>query len=562
MKVLAVDVGDRYLGLAACDGPAAMAQPLFTITRRGGREDFEEVAALARERGAERIVVGVPLMKDGTRTKQAESIAAFAKGLERIAGLPVDLWDERHTSQEATRQLAAVGVSGDERREREHAVAAALLLDSYLATHRAPAPAQSAQSLNGAAALLTEAQREALRQVADAAAALGMPAHLVGGPVRDLLLGRAPAELDCVIEGDALAVAERLAASGTPRRIHEAFGTVTVTLTNSAGALEIDLATARRERYPRPGALPVVEPAALDEDLRRRDFSINAMAARLAPDGLGAIADPFGGAADLAARTIRILHGASFDDDPTRIFRAVQLEVRLGFRMDAETEAQAKDAIARGALATLSGERLGAAVLRVLGEGGATVVERLDDLGVWQAVGWAGGAEPVSWLRAAEASEAMAEVNVVRFRLAALVAGLPPEKRAALGSGWGLERETRAVFEALSQVDEVSVLLTADKRPSEIAARVDRLPPEVVLLAGAMTNETARPTAERYLRVWRHVKPELTGDDLQRLGIERGPRLGEALRALRAAKLDSEVSTRADEEAWVRRLLESDGRNG
>lgn len=540
-----------------------MSQPLFTLLRRGGREDFEEVAALARERGAERIVVGLPLSRAGTHTKQSESITAFAKGLERIAGLPVELWDERHTSQDATRLLSAVGVTGDEQREREHAVAAALMLDDYLAAQRHQSAQPDARTLQGAAELLTEAQREALRQVADAAAAEGVTAYLVGGPVRDFLLGRTPAELDCVIEGDALAVGERLAASGARRRVHASFGTVTVWLTTDAGEVEVDLATARRERYPRPGALPVVEPAPLAEDLRRRDFTINAIAARLTPDGLGEMLDPFGGAADLAAHKLRILHAASFDDDPTRLFRAVQFEVRFGCRMDAETESQARASIARGALATLSGERLGAAVLRALGEGGASVVERLGGLGVWAAMGWPDSAEPVTPLRAAEASDSMAEVNAVRFRLAALAAGLPMERRAALGAELGLDRETRAVFEALSQVDEVAAFMAATaRRPSELAARIDRLPPEVVLLAGIIGGEGALHYAERYLREWRHVKPELTGDDLQRLGVERGPRLGDALRALRAAKLDGQVESRSDEEAWLRRWLAGEGSDG
>src|SRR3954447_10430159 len=156
------------------------------------------------------------------------------------------------------------------------------------------------------------------------------PAWLVGGAVRDLLLGAASVDLDVAIEGDAREVARELAARlGGEAVEHERFGTATV----RADALTVDLASPRRESYAHPGALPEVEPAPLDEDLARRDFTVNAMAAALDSERLGELRDPHGGRGDLEAGVIRVLHPKSFIDDPTRLLRAVRYEARFGFRM-------------------------------------------------------------------------------------------------------------------------------------------------------------------------------------------------------------------------------------
>jgi tRNA nucleotidyltransferase (CCA-adding enzyme) len=191
------------------------------------------------------------------------------------------------------------------------------------------------------------------------------PAWLVGGAVRDLLLGAGSVDLDVAIEGDARSVARELASrlDGEARE-HERFGTATV----RAGGLTVDLASTRRETYPQPGALPEVAEASLDEDLARRDFTVNAIAASLAADRVGELRDPHGGRADLDAGVIRVLHPRSFADDPTRLLRAVRYESRLGFRMDPETERLAREAIAAGALSTVSGARIRDELLDLLGE--------------------------------------------------------------------------------------------------------------------------------------------------------------------------------------------------
>ena len=206
------------------------------------------------------------------------------------------------------------------------------------------------------------------------------PAYLVGGAVRDMLRGADSVDIDIAVEGDAPAVARALAERlGGEAKEHERFGTATL----RAGGVTADLATTRRERYERPGALPDVEPAPLADDLGRRDFTINAMAVGLSGDDLGELHDPHGGREDLDAGTVRILHVRSFVDDPTRLLRALRYEARLGMRMDADTERRAREAAAGDALTTVSGPRIRDELMDLLHEVEApSALERMRELGI------------------------------------------------------------------------------------------------------------------------------------------------------------------------------------
>src|SRR5690349_16416859 len=201
-------------------------------------------------------------------------------------------------------------------------------------------------------------------------------AWVVGGAVRDLLLGgRAAVDLDLVIEGDAVAAAERLAAAlGGSLVTHETFGTASV----EAGGHVYDLATARSESYARPGALPDVRPGTVEEDLLRRDFTVNAIAVSF--DGRVAAAPS--AFEDLDARVLRVLHERSFLDDPTRLLRLVRYATRLGFSVEEKTAALASAAVAGGALATVTPTRIGSELRLLLREPSA--VEALAWVGSWE----------------------------------------------------------------------------------------------------------------------------------------------------------------------------------
>ena len=212
-----------------------------------------------------------------------------------------------------------------------------------------------------------------------------LPVYLVGGFVRDLLLGCENLDLDMVVEGDAIGFARQLGESwGWEIQTHQRFGTAT--LIRPTGA-RIDFARARSETYERPGALPLVKPCSIEDDLRRRDFSINALAIRLNSDDFGRLIDCFDGIKDLQAGRIRALHAESFLDDPTRIFRAVRYEGRYDFRIEAKDRARIREALRRGALPGISGERIRNEINHILAEKAAPrMVQRLIEFDVFPAI--------------------------------------------------------------------------------------------------------------------------------------------------------------------------------
>ena len=330
------------------------------------------------------------------------------------------------------------------------------------------------------------------------------PVYLVGGAVRDLLLGRGRADIDIVVEGDAAALASRLGAGVVS---HERFATAKVSLDGH----EIDIATARIESYPRPGALPVVEPAArIEPDLARRDFTINAMAVALHAEA--DLIDPHGGRADLAAGLLRVLHPSSFVDDPTRALRAARYAARFDFDLEAETEALLREAD----LGTVSADRREAELLRLAGEAEAPRAFAL--LAEWGLVDLReGGAE-----LAAEAGELLRSSPWSEFasRDRALLA-------AALGPGGG----------------EEALAKTQPERPSEGVALAAGRDPVELLLARALGAEWL----DRYLAEWREVSLEIDGEALIAAGIPQGPVIGRGLDEALRRKLDGEISGREQE---------------
>ncbi len=233
--------------------------------------------------------------------------------------------------------------------------------------------------------LLDSRRYQLLREAGELAERMSVDVCLVGGPVRDLLLGRPQLDLDLVVEGDGLGFAEACADMwGAQLSRHESFMTAGLVLPDGG---HIDIATARQETYERPGALPTVKPATLAEDLARRDFTVNALAVALNADKWGQLYDPFDGREDLQGGLIRVLHDGSFLDDPTRLVRAVGFEVRLGFSLEEHTLALAQAAIRQSALELLSPQRRAEVLLPLLrGEYAVAVSVRMGELGLLEAM--------------------------------------------------------------------------------------------------------------------------------------------------------------------------------
>jgi tRNA nucleotidyltransferase (CCA-adding enzyme) len=359
----------------------------------------------------------------------------------------------------------------------------------------------------------------------------GSGVHVVGGAVRDLLLGGTPFDLDLVVEGDALAFARSL---GGALRVHDRFGTSTVTL----DGFSYDIARARRETYPHPGALPDVVPASLQEDLLRRDFTVNAIAAALGDGGVTAAPNAL---EDLGARRLRVLHDASFVDDPTRMLRLARYVSRLGFAIDPHT----RSLVDPPALATVSGARTGNE-LRLLSreDDPVAALSVLRELELDRAI------HPRFALTDEGLARRALELLSADGRRDLLVIAAAAREVPADELGPMLERlaftapDRDAIVAAATRAPALAAALENAGTGSQIAQTVGGGGPELVALAGAMgPAERARDWLDRL----RHVRLEIGGDDLIAAGVPAGPAVGRGLRAARAAKLDGGASGRQAE---------------
>ena len=370
------------------------------------------------------------------------------------------------------------------------------------------------------------------------------PAFLVGGSVRDLLLGLPPANhLDLAIEGDARSVARALAdrLAGAAREF-ERFGTALV----EVEGFEYDMASTRRETYHEPGALPRVDEAPLVEDLRRRDFAVNAMAIALKGDDLGHLYDPQRGLPDLDARLLRVLHDQSFKDDPTRLLRGVRFEARLGFGFDPDTEVLAREAVGSDALSTVSADRTGRELVKILEETeAASAVARLKELGITSALHPALDPSPEEVASAALGAVTIA-ANRVTAELAAMVVGNPQELDLWVAALPLEARDRDAVARAARVAPRLcAALREREHTPSELRALLGSEPPEALALALAL-GAPAEPVL-RWATQLSRVGLDIGGRDLLEAGVPEGPAIGRALEETLRRKLDGLVDGRDEE---------------
>ena len=404
------------------------------------------------------------------------------------------------------------------------------------------------------------AKLERLAPVFEAVAALTEAyegVYLVGGTVRDILLGERNFDVDIAVEGDAIALAQALAdALGGRVRAHEKFGTAVVVYGDGE---RVDVVTARTEFYDAPAALPAVEHASIREDLFRRDFTINAMALSLKGDDYGRLVDPFSGRADLEQKRIRVLHNLSFIDDPTRIFRAIRYENRYGFRMDEHTVRLARGTIEIGLVGDLSSARLRDELVALLEEGEVEhSILRLAELGADKAIHphLAADDEAVKLLARLRALAQQYELDVPAWRLAliALARKLPPDEVYDWLQRLKMRRRDAEQIAAAVTVGPriVERLRNRDVEPAETVALADRYAPDAPLFALALTE--LEPLHD-YFRGLRDIRLEVTGSDLAALGLSESPRVGEVLAELRRRKLNGELDGRESELEAARELI-------
>jgi tRNA nucleotidyltransferase (CCA-adding enzyme) len=377
------------------------------------------------------------------------------------------------------------------------------------------------------------ARVSALPQVASiTGAATDLPdVYLVGGTVRDLILGREFVDVDLAVDGDTLSVAATI---GTPSGGETRFGTVSVT----SDGYRYDLARTRSERYPHPGALPEVAPAGIDADLDRRDFTVNALAVGLTGSRAGELIAAAGALRDLDNRQLAVLHERSFLDDPTRLMRLARYAARLGFNVAPHTRQLAEQAISSGALDTVSGTRIGNE-LRLL----ANEPDPIAAFEASAALGLSWELDPEMTRRALSAlpEDGRADLLV----LAAVFGPQPNKQLIAELDGLGFTATDRdAITEAATKSASLAQRLSNAHTPSEIARVVGASGIETVALAFSQGS----PSQSRaWLRDLRHVKLEITGADLIEHGIPQEPAIGQALARAKAALLDGRASDRGSQ---------------
>lgn len=390
-----------------------------------------------------------------------------------------------------------------------------------------------------------------VKNAARIARELGYSTYLVGGFVRDLIVGEANLDIDIVVEGDAIELARKLADQfGGRVHAHARFGTA-IWLVEEDEKLHLDFATARTEFYEYPSALPDVERSSIKLDLHRRDFTINALALCLDPERYGALLDPYGGEFDLQRGIIRVLHNLSFIEDPTRILRAVRFEQRFGFMIESRTAQLIDDA--RQLLEKVSGQRLRNELDLIFNEAAPErALARLQNLGVLEKIqaslkadAWL--ADKFRQLRESHTPTPILYLGVLAYRIRTSEARALA-KRLKLTNG-----ETEILVQVVTLRLLERQLNNANLTPSRVVELLERFD-DAALAVFAIATDSAQASSyvDRYREEWRAVHAELTGNDLKALGLPPGPRYREILRALRAQRLDGKLQDRAAEEDFVR----------
>ncbi len=397
-----------------------------------------------------------------------------------------------------------------------------------------------------------------LGQTADA---MGYALYVVGGWPRDLLLNRSNFDVDVVVEGDGVAFAEVFVSKKGGRVVrHERFQTAMIVLEDGC---KVDVVSARRERYDRPGALPTVQPGGIEQDLYRRDFTINSMAIQLNAAGYGRLVDLFGGRRDLEQKTVRVLHERSFVEDPTRMMRAVRFEQRFGFRMERTTEQLLRQAVEDRMLERVSSERIREELILLLREEQPfKPLLRLDELGVLRALHpelrmdekrkglFTRIGDALFWFGQRHPDDV---VDRWMLFFLGLVDALSDEEKRAFSEKLNMHRKVRELVREIGSFVEVVASLTEARiPPSQIYRLLKPMKMESVLLLMARTSDTlVKQRIMLYLNRLRNASIDVSGRDLANMGIPEGPVFRTILDAVLEAKIDGRVRSKAEQLAWA-----------
>ncbi len=406
--------------------------------------------------------------------------------------------------------------------------------------------------------------RELISLASRVAVERSVPAYLVGGFVRDLLLGVPNLDLDITVEGDGIEFAQELSRRLGGKLVrHRRFGTATVT---TAQKLKVDISTARREFYEAPGSLPVVNAGTLEDDLRRRDFTINAMAISINPGDSGRLIDIFKGQADLRYKRIRILHDLSFLDDPTRILRAVRFEQRYDFHIEPHSLRVLKCALEADMLKKVSPHRIRDEMALILKEPRVMFcIRRLAHLTGFDFIhpGLRAGKRTLELLKAVRGQIAWYENNFSCRRpldawLMYFIVLLDPlsvrqiislSRRFALTAG----EEKRMISFRQQSAALKRRLCRQSLKPSAVFRALEPLSYEVILLAKSRYKDRLLSAyIGKFLKSYNGICNLISGSDLSSMGIEPGPHYKKMLDELLYLRLDGHLRTRQSQIRWIR----------
>lgn len=446
-----------------------------------------------------------------------------------------------------------------------------------------PASAPSSMLTEKLDLALPAARLNLLKLIAQRAEAHNDALYIVGGFVRDLLLGQPSTDFDLVVEGDAIGLARELAdAYGGRVGSHRRFGTAKWRLDHEAPALtealtledaqaldlpeSLDFVTARAEFYAHPSALPSVQSGSIKLDLHRRDFTINTLALRLDGRHYGHLLDYWGGGQDLRNGLIRVLHSISFVDDPTRALRAVRLEQRLGFTIEERTRELLLQALPL--LDRVSGDRIRHELEQIFVEAKLPkIMARLEELNLLAAIHpaliwdeWLEGrfqealrfAAPAQWRLAARPSPRLLLFACWLFRLSSDEAESVSMRLKFPLAVQRVLLEANQLGRSLPEVAQLAV-------PSKLVAVLDEMREQTLAAAWVALDgdEASRQAVEQYLRKWRFLQPKADGNALRAMGLAPGPAYRRILWDLRAAWLDGHVGSEKEEKKLLARLVET-----
>ena len=420
-------------------------------------------------------------------------------------------------------------------------------------------------------ATLSSDQLRILHLVADAAPQNGLPLYIIGGSVRDLILGAVIKDLDLIVEGDAIALARTLGnIYGGKVTAHKKFGTAKWFLPKDfrmESSDTLDLISARSETYKHPAALPTVKMGSMDDDIHRRDFTINTLAIRLDGSHFGQLRDDLDGMGDLENGIVRALHKNSFIDDPTRMYRAVRYAERYGFKISEET----LDMIpgARSFIAKLSAQRIRHELDLILEErNAASMLARLAELDLLQPIHSAlffdgSMQERLGNLHTHRGLQHPSPWNITKggqlndsdLGWLLWLMSFPKDGITSLNARLRFASDLLASLFAVSMMfDDQSSFVGL--KPSECVERLESFPVNAVEAMGyTVKDPRVKELFYEYISKWRYIKPHTTGDDLKALGIEPGPRYTVILRQLRNAWLDGELKTEDEEKRLLKTLV-------